>query len=75
MLAQGAGITPLRSMLTHVALTAMAIDSSLIHVADAGHPYRDETQQRATTAEGPPGVRIRRPSGHTRRAGRRAQSQ
>jgi glycine betaine catabolism B len=53
MLAQGAGITPLRSMLAHAALTAMAIESSLIHVADADHAYRDETQQWATAAAYP----------------------
>jgi ferredoxin-NADP reductase len=44
MLAQGVGITPFRSMLAHAALTGMAIESSLIHVAHAGHAYRDETQ-------------------------------
>ena len=45
MLAQGVGITPMRSMLAHAALTGTAIESSLIHVAHAGHAYRDETQR------------------------------
>ena len=53
MLAQGVGITPLRSMLAHAALSGMTIESSLIHVANAGHAYRDETQQWATTAAYP----------------------
>jgi glycine betaine catabolism B len=53
MLAQGVGITPFRSMLAHAALTGMAIESSLIHVAHAGHAYRDETQQWATAAAYP----------------------
>lgn len=53
MLAQGVGITPLRSMLAHAALTGMVIESSLIHVAHAGHAYRDETQQWATAATYP----------------------
>ena len=53
MLAQGVGITPLRSMLAHAALTGTAIESSLIHVAPAGHAYRDETEQWATTAAYP----------------------
>ena len=53
MLAQGVGITPFRSMLAHAALTGMAIESSLIHVAHASHAYRDETQQWATAAAYP----------------------
>ena len=53
MLAQGVGITPLRSMLAHAALTSMNIESSLIHVAHAGHAYREETQQWATSAAYP----------------------
>jgi glycine betaine catabolism B len=53
MLAQGVGITPFRSMLAHAALTGMAIESSLIHGAHAGHAYRDETQPRATAAAYP----------------------
>jgi ferredoxin-NADP reductase len=53
MLAQGVGITPFRSMLAHAALTEMAIESSLIHVAHAGHAYRDETRQWATAAAYP----------------------
>ena len=53
MLAQGVGITPFRSMLAHAVLTGMAIEPSLIHVAHAGHAYRDETQQWATAAAYP----------------------
>src|SRR5262249_36395156 len=53
MLAQGVGITPLRSMLAHAALSGMTIESSLIHVAQAGHAYRAETEQWATTAAYP----------------------
>jgi len=53
MLAQGVGITPLRSMLAHAVLTGMAIKSSLIHVAHAGHAYRDETQRWATASAYP----------------------
>ena len=53
MLAQGVGITPFRSMLAHAVLTGMAIEPSLIQVAHAGHAYRDETQQWATTAAYP----------------------
>lgn len=53
MLAQGAGITPLRSMLAHAALSGLTIESSLIHVAHAGHAYRPETEQWATTAAYP----------------------
>jgi ferredoxin-NADP reductase len=53
MLAQGVGITPMRSMLAHAALANMNIESSLIHVAHAGHAYREETQQWATAAAYP----------------------
>jgi len=53
MLAQGVGITPMRSMLAHAALIGTAIESSLIHVAHAGHAYRDETQQWAMAAAYP----------------------
>jgi len=53
MLAQGVGITPLRSMLAHAALSGMTIESSLIHVARVGHAYRAETEQWATTAAYP----------------------
>src|SRR5262249_508797 len=53
MLAQGVGITPLRSMIAHAALSGMTIESSLIHVAHAGHAYRAETEQWATTAAYP----------------------
>lgn len=53
LLAQGVGITPLRSMLAHAALAGLNLESSLIHVAHAGHAYRDETQQWATAAAYP----------------------
>jgi ferredoxin-NADP reductase len=53
MLAQGVGITPLRSMLAHAALTGTVIQSSLIHVAPAGHAYRDETEEWAVAAAYP----------------------
>jgi glycine betaine catabolism B len=53
MLAQGVGITPLRSMLAHAALAGLDVESSLIHVAHGGHAYRDETQQWATAAAYP----------------------
>ena len=53
LLAQGVGITPLRSMLAHAALAALNLESSLIHVAHAGHAYRDETQQWATATAYP----------------------
>jgi ferredoxin-NADP reductase len=53
MLAQGVGITPMRSMLAHVALDGLAIESRLIHVAHAGHAYRRETEQWATSAAYP----------------------
>ena len=45
MLAQGVGITPFRSMLAHIALDDLALDSSLIHVARSGHAYRDDTEK------------------------------
>lgn len=53
MLAQGVGITPFRSMLAHIALNELAVDSALIHVAHAGHAYRQETAQWATSAAYP----------------------
>lgn len=53
MLAQGVGITPLRSMLSHTARERRAVDSSLIHVAPAGHAYRDDTETWATRAAFP----------------------
>jgi hypothetical protein len=40
-------------MLAHAALSGMTIESSLIHVAHAGHAYRAETGQWATTAAYP----------------------
>jgi ferredoxin-NADP reductase len=53
LLAQGVGITPMRSMLAHAALTGRAIDSTLIHVARTGHAYRQETEQWASSAAYP----------------------
>ncbi len=53
MLAQGVGITPFRSMLAHIALTGTAIHSSLIHVARAGHAYRQDTERWAPSADYP----------------------
>jgi ferredoxin-NADP reductase len=53
MLAQGVGITPFRSMLAHIAHGGLAVDSSLIHVANAGHAYRAETERWATRAAYP----------------------
>src|SRR5580700_7084541 len=47
------GAAPQVSMLAHAALSGMTVESSLIHVAHAGHAYRDETQQWATTAAYP----------------------
>jgi ferredoxin-NADP reductase len=53
MLAQGVGITPLRSMLAHVALTDLPIRSTLIHVAAGGHAYRQDTEAWATRSAYP----------------------
>ncbi|MDP5226149.1 MULTISPECIES: FAD-dependent oxidoreductase [Arthrobacter] len=53
MLGQGIGITPLRSMLAHAALTGAGVRSTLIHVASGGHAYRDETEEWATDAAYP----------------------
>jgi vanillate O-demethylase ferredoxin subunit len=53
MLAQGVGITPMRSMLAHIALSNLAVRSFLIHVAGDGHAYRKETEQWAGTAAYP----------------------
>lgn len=50
MLAQGVGITPFRSMLAHIALNNFAVDSSLVHVARAGHAFRIDTEKWATRA-------------------------
>lgn len=50
MLAQGVGITPLRSMLAHIAVGNLTVDASLIHVAQDGHAYRDDTERWATSA-------------------------
>jgi ferredoxin-NADP reductase len=50
MLAQGVGITPLRSMLAHVAMTQLGIETHLVHVAQGGHAYRTETERWATSA-------------------------
>jgi ferredoxin-NADP reductase len=53
MLAQGVGITPMRSMLSHIALNKLVVHSSLIHVGNVGHAYRQETEQWATAAAYP----------------------
>ena len=53
MLAQGVGVTPRRSMLSHIALNKLTVQPSLIHVANAGHAYREETEQWAATAAYP----------------------
>lgn len=50
MLAQGVGITPMRSMLQHLALTGAATRTELVHVAPAGHAYRADTEAAASTA-------------------------
>jgi ferredoxin-NADP reductase len=50
LLAQGVGITPMRSMLSHIVLSKLAVQSLLLHVASAGHAYRKETEQWAGTA-------------------------
>jgi len=48
MLAQGVGITPFRSMLSHLSTTGAMATTSLIHVAGDGHAYRDDTERWAT---------------------------
>lgn len=53
MLAQGVGITPLRSMLAHIALSGRAVGSTLIHVSPDGHAYRRDTEQWAASAAYP----------------------
>lgn len=50
MLAQGVGVTPMRSMLAHVALTGGATTSTLLHVAGDGHAYRADTERWAGRA-------------------------
>lgn len=50
MLAQGVGITPMRSMLAHLACTGAQLETILIHVAASGHAYRSETETWATQA-------------------------
>lgn len=53
LLAQGVGITPMRSMLAHIALRDLAVESSLVHVADAGHAFRSDTETWATRSAFP----------------------
>jgi len=48
MLAQGVGITPFRSMLSHLDATSAETTTSLIHVAADGHAYRQDTERWAT---------------------------
>ena len=45
LLAQGVGITPIRSILAHLSLTRRTVETALIHVAAEGHPFRQETEQ------------------------------
>jgi len=51
-LAQGVGITPVRSLLRHIMLAGMDKDTSLIHVGGA-HPFRADTEAIAGTAHYP----------------------
>lgn len=53
LLGQGVGITPLRSMLAHAALRRLPVHTALIHVADGGHAYREDTERWATSAQYP----------------------
>jgi ferredoxin-NADP reductase len=53
MLAQGVGITPLRSMLAHLRLNGLRTPSTLIHVATGGHAYRRDTEAWATRSAYP----------------------
>ena len=48
LLAQGVGITPLRSILAHLDLTGRTVETSLVHVAADGHPFREDTERWTT---------------------------
>jgi ferredoxin-NADP reductase len=49
-LAQGIGITPFRSLLRHIDLKNLDIETTLIHVEKDGHVFGDETRQLASQA-------------------------
>lgn len=49
MLAQGVGVAPFRSMLTHAALAGVGVPTTLVHVG-TGHAYRDDTSAAAVEA-------------------------
>ncbi len=53
MLGQGVGVTPFRSMLAHAAMTGLDVHTTLVHVAAAGHAYREDTEQWASAASYP----------------------
>lgn len=53
MLAQGVGVTPMRSMLAHAATEKPTLDTTLIHVAADGHAYREDTERWAGRASYP----------------------
>jgi ferredoxin-NADP reductase len=53
LLAQGVGITPLRSILGHIALAGLRTQTSLVHVAAAGHAFRADTERWADSADYP----------------------
>ena len=53
LLAQGIGITPFRSILRHLSHVAGDTRATLVHVATANHPYRDETAALATLGHYP----------------------
>lgn len=44
LLGQGVGVTPLRAILAHAALTHRTLHSTLVHVGHDGHAYRDDTE-------------------------------
>lgn len=50
LLAQGVGITPIRSILGHLALTSRSVETSVVHVATHGHPFREDTERWSTTS-------------------------
>lgn len=49
-LAQGIGITPFRSMLVHAHTRKLPITTTLIHVDNKGHTFKDLTERYATHA-------------------------
>lgn len=50
LLAQGVGITPFRSILSHHTLAGTDLKTSLIHVAGGGHAFREDTERWTTEA-------------------------